>query len=74
VVPGRSGDGDGDGGGGDRGGGGVVPMMEKEWDGTVPGCGDEGWADSMVPGRGDSVEVVGVDSAASKRAWEILAP
>jgi hypothetical protein len=51
---------DDDGGGGGRGGGSVVSTMEEEWDNMVPRCGGE------AQGGG------GTDSAASKRAWEIL--
>jgi hypothetical protein len=38
----------------------VVSTMEEEWDNVVPRCGGEA--------RGGG----GTDSAASKRAWEIL--
>jgi hypothetical protein len=72
VTAGWCGPGDGDGGGRGQEGGSVVPTMEEERDGAVPGCGSEGRADGAVPGLGDSVEVVGV-AAVSKRAREILA-
>jgi hypothetical protein len=67
VVPKHGGDGSG----GGRGGSGVVPTMEEEWDGAVPECGSEGQADDVIPGRGDGVEAVGV-AMTSKKALEIL--
>jgi hypothetical protein len=59
--------GDGDNGGGGQEGGGVVPMAEEERDGTVPGHGGEGWADSVVPERGDGVEAIEVALAWTQR-------
>jgi hypothetical protein len=38
----------------------VVPMMEEEQYGRIPGCGGEGRADGAVPGRGDAMEAVEV--------------
>jgi hypothetical protein len=70
IVHGRGSDGDG--GGSSWGGGGVVPMVEEECDGTVPGHSDEGWADDVVPWCGDGMEAIEV-AAASKRKREILA-
>jgi hypothetical protein len=58
MIP--RGGGDCDDVGGDRGGDGVVPMVEEEQDDAVLWCGGEVWADGM-------------DSAASKRVLEILA-
>jgi hypothetical protein len=45
----------------------VVPMMEEEQNGVVPGRGGESQADITVLGCGDGVEAVGV-AAVSKRA------
>jgi hypothetical protein len=52
--------GDGDNGGGGQEGGNVVPMAEEERDGTVPGNGGEGRADSVVSGCGNGMEAIEV--------------
>jgi hypothetical protein len=74
VTAGRHGPGSGDGGGGGQEGSGVVPTLDQELDGAVLRLGGKcravwTWR-RCGGGRGGS----GVDSVASKRAWEILLP